>query len=568
MSTAGAARHPDLVMSREVLGAAWPTKFSFSETFLRSAATRLRHLDVAEWSIGPDGAGHVLFEVEFGGERLWTVFYSQLLDPSQHQDRIIATQWDFMGALLDHRPSPEEIAAQGRQLPQVIAGRALPGTLAWSRGNRSARLFTHVVDRLAAGEQPDPVMVDEVGYLIRTTSFAANGRAGMREYAAIRAARGPLGPSFHAQMLMAYVWREFGARLAEHLAQLRSADAVTLDPSIRRRVGIGNSSGIGLVPFLVRHPRLVQRWVVARETALVTARARSLDDDARVGTMLTALVEAAERTARYLREWRRPEDGPFESPFALADEMDRWREALVDATAGPGVGDAVDWADAHLSTEARELVIALVHEADPREVDPWIMSGDESLTMPAGMSVDELRGALVEVMAWATELESSQRYFWYTSEENFEPRRGVRGEDPGEEFELRIDPVSDFRGLHAALATHDGAEPAALALLRHPEFQESAGRAAVMAREPYGQIHVDLMAEKFAPIELMRFQLAMYGMNKFSPVSDSQLRVTLFQGAPLPQEIAEHGHEGSLFRPRRSAQEARHQDAVGAEGRT
>ena len=41
------------------------------------------------------------------------------------------------------------------------------------------------------------------------------------------------------------------------------------------------------------------------------------------------------------------------------------------------------------------------------------------------------------------------------------------------------------------------------------------------------------------PLQLQRFQLAMYGMDNFKPKSTDWLRVTLFQGAPRLADLAD-----------------------------
>ena len=50
--------------------------------------------------------------------------------------------------------------------------------------------------------------------------------------------------------------------------------AVNLDPEICRSLGIGNSTGLGMAPFIVNHPTLLNNWVLARETALKEIRGK------------------------------------------------------------------------------------------------------------------------------------------------------------------------------------------------------------------------------------------------------------------------------------------------------
>ena len=41
---------------------------------------------------------------------------------------------------------------------------------------------------------------------------------------------------------------------------------------IRRRLGVGNSTGLGMAPFFINHPALIHAWINARETALARVR--------------------------------------------------------------------------------------------------------------------------------------------------------------------------------------------------------------------------------------------------------------------------------------------------------
>jgi hypothetical protein len=49
--------------------------------------------------------------------------------------------------------------------------------------------------------------------------------------------------------------------------------AARLDPELRRALGIGNATGLGMAPFLVNHPDLLNNWITARETAIARVRA-------------------------------------------------------------------------------------------------------------------------------------------------------------------------------------------------------------------------------------------------------------------------------------------------------
>ena len=75
-------------------------------------------------------------------------------------------------------------------------------------------------------------------------------------------------------MLSVYLTRAFVMDLVEHMARMRAPDtALALDPALRRRFGIGNSTGLGMAPFLITHPALLNNWIAAREEALRRVRA-------------------------------------------------------------------------------------------------------------------------------------------------------------------------------------------------------------------------------------------------------------------------------------------------------
>ena len=56
------------------------------------------------------------------------------------------------------------------------------------------------------------------------------------------------------------------------LALLALPNFVELDKEISRNLGIGNSTGLGMAPFIVNHPTLLNNWILAREKALKKVR--------------------------------------------------------------------------------------------------------------------------------------------------------------------------------------------------------------------------------------------------------------------------------------------------------
>ena len=69
---------------------------------------------------------------------------------------------------------------------------------------------------------------------------------------------------------MSVYWvRQFPFDQVNHIAKSRNpSKAVQLHVNIAINLGIGNSTGLGMAPFIVNHPILLHKWIFAREEAL------------------------------------------------------------------------------------------------------------------------------------------------------------------------------------------------------------------------------------------------------------------------------------------------------------
>ena len=80
------------------------------------------------------------------------------------------------------------------------------------------------------------------------------------------------GP-FRLEMMLVYLVRQFTFDQVNHIAKsISPKNAVELDNNICRTLGIGNSTGLGMAPFIVNHPTLLNNWITARETVLKKIR--------------------------------------------------------------------------------------------------------------------------------------------------------------------------------------------------------------------------------------------------------------------------------------------------------
>jgi hypothetical protein len=345
-------------------------------------------------------------------------------------------------------------------------------------------------------------------------------------------------------MLSVWLTRQFTVDIAEHLAAVRGGDtAVRLDPAIRRVLGVGNSTGLGMAPFLVRHPVLLNNWMMAREEALARVRAQTAARPETVTAFRAALAEMQENAA----QWH------SEHPIQIGKLADLRRDLSVIAdwtdwpdTAGSHPWDAL-WrrGESELSLEGQEALLALMLEPHGDLVDPVsdCMTADESAAfrIDGAMPLAEMAAILSESYDWALAIDfhkpENAARFWYVSEEKLEPRLGNRFDEDGAGLEQPLCIARLACEMHAALSERPGDEPLAGFLLAHPEHRYMARRAQIVARHPFAEVRDNLIAHDMLPIDLMRCKLGFFGASRFDPRSDNWVRISLFQDLPYPSDL-------------------------------
>ena len=513
----------------------------------------LRRLKSENWQftrpkfeIDADGVGVAVYSVK-GPERTYSlVCFAHDLPPEQRSDRVIAHAWDATFALFDGMPAPEDIERLSQNVPKQEAGRVASSEISLSRANRSVRLFDHVLESLAAGQQPDRQRIEDTGYLMRTTAVYGSGKFGAADREAIADRPEFKGP-FQAEMLSVFLTRAFTVDLVEHLARMRAPEtAVALDSDLRHRLGVGNSTGLGLAPFIVNHPVLLNNWIAARETAL--ARVRSLPSAS--ADEISVFVRMLARAQCNAAEWRSQHPLQIEKLADLKGDLERLRSRVAaDSFEGDRPWDQLyRWAEDTLTAEGQEQLVSLMLEPYGHLVDELAdtMGADERATfsIDGGMSLDRLKSTVEEIYGWAIGIDwtapDSIARVWYVSAEKLEPRLGERFEEPLEPFEQALAPGRDAARMHRDIEAWDGQATVAAFLLRHPQHRHVARRAQIAARYPYAEIRDNTISANLLPIDLLRCKLAFFGATHFDPRSDRWVRINMFRDAPFPGELP-HG---------------------------
>lgn len=542
--TTARCRSPDTVMRLARLGSFHQCRLSFMRTLLRRLREEHWQFDRPLWEIDDRGVGRAVYRAKGPRHCYSLVAFSHDLDPALRSDRVIATAWDATFALFDGEPDDADLERLAANVPKQEAGRISDRELSLSRANRSVRLWEHVLERLAEGRQPDAQQVTAVGYLMRTTAVYGCGKFGAADrekYIDRILMRGP----FRIEMLSVYLTRAFTLDLVEHLARLRGGERATvIEPRLRRRFGVGNSTGLGMAPFLINHPALLDAWIQARETAL--ARVRAIDKVS--PEQLQAFRKSLQQARLNVRQWRTEHPIQIEKIDALRADLatiDAWLEAHP---AWPGIRPwdyLYQWAEGALSLEGQEQLVSLMLEPHGDQVDALAdhMDADEAaeFAIDGTMRIGELNAILQNHYAWVTQTDysapQSMARFWYVSEEKLEPRLGERYREPGAEYEQPLAVGRDAAAVIDALAQWAADTRVADFLLACPQHRHILRRVQMTARHPYAEIRDNLIDQQLLPIDLLRCKLSFFGATRFDPRSDRWIRICMYQGAPFPHEL-------------------------------
>ena len=531
-------RPADQVMRLRRMGSAFPTRLSFMRSLTRRMSGEGWRFEKKRFELDENGFGTSVFSADTGKRVYSLIIFTSDLPPEKRTDRVIAEAWDATFTLFDGEPAEADIERLSQNVPKQEAGRCLASELVLGRANKSLRLFAHVVERLAAGEQPDSEQIRQVGYLMRTTAVYGNGKFGISDRRHI-SDRDEVRGSFQVEMIAVYLFRWFTLEMVDHVAKARGgASATGLAPELRRYLGVGNSTGLGMAPFLIGHPGLVNRWVSSKETALAQVRSLASADDGATGRFLGLL----DRAISHIGEWEVEDEEQMARIRKLRHELPQLRQ-WVEERGDPGrePWDRIyRFAEAELSVEGQELVVSLLIDTHGALVDALAdhMFDDETPSFDATMTIDSLQRLIDRGYGWALSADPGEgSRYWYYSEEKLEPRFGERPEALEPRYEMPVTVLQDVQNLYSTLQGEDAAQSLAEFLMRCPEYRYLVQRIQTAVDLPYAEIHDSLIGSDVRPLDLLRFKLAFFGASKFDPKSDLWTRINLYQGAPLPKQL-------------------------------
>ncbi len=530
-------RAPLDVMKLERIGSFHQTRLSFARSLLRKVMREQWQIERTRWDIDEKGYGTCVYTVMASHDEVYSVvLFSHYIPDDRRTDRVIAEEWDVTFVLCEGVVNEAQIADLRNNVPKQEVGRYLPYVLVLSRANKSTRNFSHILDCLVRGEQPDVEQLARVGYLYRTTAVYGNGKFGIADHHKLQSTHA-FNATFRAQMFAVWMVRHFALEQIHYLAWLRNPEAATLHPDLQRYMGVGNATGLGMAPFLVTHPRLIGQWILTRERAI----ARVLQEGVVSEAKLARFAQLLDRAIQHLRE--------LETVHPLQQRKNEKMFVELQAVREQGTTKYSKWGQlvalvAPMSHETQEVVNSILLELYPDLVDEFaeLMDADEDTHLQPEMPLAELCALIEEEYAWALAIDfakqENEQWFWYRSAEKEEPRLGNRWEDIGAEKEQPLDIARSVVQLYERAKSHPSDNVIEF-LLDYPRLRGTIRRVQAIQCSPYGEIRDNLIGQECLPIHLLRCKLSFFGASKFDPRSNLWVRITLFQGAPLVSEIGQ-----------------------------
>jgi len=537
------------LMRPEALAALRPCPLSCGRYFVERMFREGWRIERTRFDLDSSGAGMARYAIRAAGHSFEFVALSNPPVEGGRSGRVLDGERDMNAALYEGVATDSQIEAMRREMPKIYAGRAKGDTLIWCRSNRSMRIFQHVVERLAAGRQPDPARIAETGYLMRNVGIEGNGIYGTRAFAEFGAGH-PLAHPYMAQMLAGYMMREFAFDLAEHLARVLSRDAVPLGRDFKRFIGIGNGSAIGLVFFVYNRPAFIGRWMQMRERLLAAAAdLRLCHTDPR----RALLHELLRRAARFTDE-----DMISETPAVMrarrSGELERLAVRVAsDAEPVLDLGALIGEARVSASPEVAEMFFSCAMELLPELRDALLdcFFIDEELAPSPSITLSEIAQLIEGEYSWALELDTqspeANHFVWYQSVSNEEPRRGTLQDTPASLNMIRNLPAG-IKALLADIRDFGIGKSTARFLLRHPEHRYLVQRMEFLADERFHTPHCNPFAHDFAATSLVRFvMVGFYGLEKPVDFLDRNSRGIMFHGAPARDELGSELEPGWFY---------------------
>jgi len=505
----------------------------------------LRRLLFDNWTISKskfdldeNGYGTAIYEIKINNNIYSLVCFSQHLDSADRSDRVIAEKWDTAYSLINGKLDDQELNRLRKNVPLQESGRNSPKELILSRANKSVRLFEYVVKCLSNGKQPDINEINKVGYLLRTTAVYGSGKFGLSDFANTKAVT-DFNQPFRAEMLAVYIIREFSVQLVEHVAKKQNPNkAVKLENNIKQHLGIGNSTGLGMAPFIIKHPKLINKWMKQYTESLDNIVNQKVDSE-----KLSIYFKLLKKALLYLKEVTTFDEYQITKNSKTVRDLEKYISHL--GKFQKESANDLQWIDLikftinHCNFDTQEIAKVQLLELYPEISEELAedMSDVEEMKINESQTLKQLNSIIEKDYKWALKVDFSDKnndyLFWYISAAKLEPRLGERYNEEGSELEQHLGVAKMVQNLHTKMQKENLDKSVAEYLILNPELRGIIRRIQSLEQYPYAEVQDNILSKETIPINMLRFKLSFFGANRYDPKSDRWLRVSFFSGAPF-----------------------------------
>jgi hypothetical protein len=524
------------------LGSFHQSKLSFLRSFLEEFKDWQYKRDL--FDLDKNGYGIAIYSFKKKKRVYSLICFANKLNDEDRSDRVIATKWDAAFTLHDGVPTKQDIERLKNEVPKQEIGRLSYKELTLSRANKSVRVFNHVVKNLSKGKQPDLDLLEKVGYLYRTTAVYGSGKFGLADRFRIKNREEIYGP-FRLEMMLVYLVRQFTFDQVNHVAKNRNPKkAVNLDPEICKSLGIGNSTGLGMAPFIVNHPTLLNNWIYAREVSLKKIR------EIKNATIAESNLfkDCLKRSIKNITSWNTESEYQIKKIKSLLRDLNKFILFLdneFDFNQEYPFNKIYEYVEERYEEECVEYVVSMMMEPYDNIVAPLIkkMSSEEDryFNIPTERTVFELKTILEDKYSEILNIDFTKKEsnlnFWFISKNKEEPRLANRFDENGSYLEQPLAIARDIKKLYETLSVSKSSSTIALFLSNNSDLRHVVRRAFIVEKFPYSEIQDNTIGKEIVPIDMLRLKLSFFGALKFDPRSDKWLRICMFQGAPLPEQL-------------------------------
>ena len=344
--------------------------------------------------------------------------------------------------------------------------------------------------------------------------------------------------------MLVYLVRQFTFDQVNHIAKHKnSKKAVELDKDICRNLGIGNSTGLGMAPFIVNHPTLLNNWILAREKALKSIRQiKNVNKEDQ-----EIFLKCLKKSLKNITSWNTDSEYQKNKINQLFADLNKLLAFInsFNFEKDYAFNELYLWIETNLNFECAEYIVSMMIEPYDEIVNPLIheMSSEEEkyFNIPGERKIFDLKNIIEEKYPEILKIDfnkkESNQNFWFISKNKEEPRLADRYKEQGSEFEQPLAIARDIKKLYERINLAKNSLKIGKFLIENNDLRHVVRRAFITEKFPYSEIQDNTIGSNIMPIDMLRLKLSFFGAIKFDPRSDKWLRINMFQGAPLPNEL-------------------------------